>query len=129
MNNILFIGGAGFIGSNLIKSFIHNTEYKVFVYETTFANTSRISIYEDKITFIQGLLSDYDLLSTVIVDYRIQTVVHLVSTLIPGSTYDDYKREFENIIFPTVRLMNLCAEKQIKFVYFSSGGTVYGNDK
>jgi len=128
MNNILFVGGAGFIGSNLIKTFIKNREFNVFVFETPFANISRISIYENNVTLIRGFLSDYDLLHSVIKDYRIQTVVHLVSTLIPGSTYDDYKREFENIIFPTVRLMSLCAEKKIKFVYFSSGGTVYGND-
>jgi len=128
MNNILFVGGAGFIGSNLIKSFIKDTEYNVFVFETPFANLSRIANLNDKITLIRGFLSDYDLLNSVIKDYRIQTVVHLVSTLIPGSTYDDYKREFENIIFPSVRLMNLCAERKIMFVYFSSGGTVYGND-
>jgi len=128
MKNILFIGGAGFIGSNLIKQFIQNTEYNVFVFETPFANTSQISIYENKITLIQGFLSDYDLLSSVILDYKIDIVVHLVSTLIPGSTYDDYKREFENVIFPSVRLMSLCAVKKVKFVYFSSGGTVYGND-
>lgn len=128
MINILFIGGAGFIGSNLIKAFVDNRKYNVFVFETTFANISQISEYKENITIIRGFLSDYDLLSTVLVDFKIHTVVHLVSTLIPGSTYDDYKREFETVIFPTVRLMSFCAEKQIKFVYFSSGGTVYGND-
>lgn len=31
--NILFIGGAGFIGSSLVKLFLSNEKYKVFVIE------------------------------------------------------------------------------------------------
>jgi len=128
MKNILFIGGAGFIGSNLIKPFISNAQYKVFVYETPLANISKVAPYDNEITLIRGFLSDHDLLCTLILENKIDKVVHLVSTLIPGSTYDDYKREYENIIFPTIKLMGFCAEKKIEFIYFSSGGTVYGND-
>lgn len=126
--NILFIGGAGFIGSNLIKPFIKNNEYNIFVYEPLFANISQIENDKKNITLIRGTLADYNLLSAIIIDHDIQTVVHLVSTLIPGSSYDDYKREFENVIFPSVRLMELCAKRNVKFVYFSSGGTIYGNN-
>lgn len=128
MKNILFIGGAGFIGSNLIRPFISNPQYKVFVYETPLANISKIAPCGNEITIIRGFLSDYDLLSTLILENKIDKVVHLVSSLIPGSTYDDYKREYENIIFPTIKLMSFCAGKKIEFIYFSSGGTVYGND-
>ena len=31
------------------------------------------------------------------------------------------------MIFPSIELMEICAEKGILFVYFSSGGTIYGN--
>ena len=125
--NILFIGGAGFIGSNLIHIFIKDDKYRIFVFEPTFANTGRLADIDDHVTVIRGAIADFDLLKCVIEDHRINMIVHLVSTLIPGSTYEDFKREFENVVFPTSRLMELCAEKQVKFVYFSSGGTVYGN--
>lgn len=127
-NNILLIGGAGFIGTNLLKAFINNDSYTIFVLETPFTNVFKLQYLEKNITIFKGVLADYDLLESIIVDHKIDIVIHLVSTLIPGSSYDDYKREFENIIFPTVRLMSLCAEKNIKFVYFSSGGTIYGNN-
>lgn len=129
MTNILFIGGAGFIGSNIIHAFVKNTEYKIFVFEPVFANTNRLIDIEDNITIIRGSIADSDLLKCVIGDHKITTIVHLVSTLVPGSTYEDFKREFENVVFPTSRLMELCADKGIKFIYFSSGGTVYGNSK
>lgn len=129
MTNILFIGGAGFIGSHLIHKFIQDTAYHIFVFEPIFANINRLVECTDKITIIRGSLNDFDLLKCTIEDHKIDTIVHLVSTLVPGSTYDDFKREFENVVFPTSRLMELCAEKEIKFIYFSSGGTVYGNSK
>ena len=49
--NILFIGGAGFIGSSLVKQFLTNEKYNVFVVEPEFANVSRldglnVKIYE-----------------------------------------------------------------------------------
>jgi len=128
MKNILFIGGAGFIGSNLISPFLNDSGYRIFVFETPLSDISRLSIYKDKIKLIRGFLSNFDLLQTVIVEHKIDKIVHLVSTLIPGSSYEDYKREYENVIFPTVKLMGLCAERDIEFVYFSSGGTVYGDD-
>lgn len=127
MTNILFIGGAGFIGSNIIHTLIKDTEYNIFVLEPVFANTNRLVDIEDDITIIRGALSDFDLLSSIIENHNISIIVHLVSMLIPGSTFEDFKREFEYVVFPTSRLMELCADKYIKFVYFSSGGTVYGN--
>lgn len=127
MRNILFIGGAGFIGSNLIGFFANNPKYRIFVFEPTFANLSRLTSVEEQVTIIRGSLADFDLLKCVVEDHHINLIVHLVSTLVPSSTYEDFKREFENVVFPTSRLMELCADKGVKFVYFSSGGTVYGN--
>ena len=49
--------------------------------------------------------------------------------MVPGCNYNDYKQEFENVIFPTVRLMQLCSKMKVQFVFFSSGGTVYGERK
>jgi UDP-glucose 4-epimerase len=127
MQNILLIGGAGFIGSNLIKTLLNKGYQNIFVYEPTLANISRILQFQEKLTIIRGVLADYDLLYSLIIDHKIQTIIHLVSTLIPGSTYEEYKLEFERVVFPSIRLMGLCSEKGIKFIYFSSGGTIYGN--
>lgn len=127
MTNILFIGGAGFIGSNLIQAFVGNSQYKIYVYEPHYANISRITHYNEDITIIRGSLDDFENLKKLILTNDIEIVVHLVSTLLPGSSYNDYKNEFETVIFPTINLMSLCSELKIKLVFFSSGGTVYGN--
>lgn len=126
---ILFIGGAGFIGSAVIKEWIasNREESRVIVLEPLLANVSRIE--GAPVELLRGNISDIDLIETVIKLNNIRKVVHLVSTMVPGCGYDEYKQEFENVIFPTVRLMQLCSRLDVQFVYFSSGGTVYGERK
>ena len=123
--NILFIGGAGFIGSSLVKRFVSDKKYLVFILEPEFANISRLNGYN--LTVFRNSLSNINEVKDILLANKIEVVVHLVSTLIPGSNYDDYINEFKNVIFPSIELMEFCANEKIKFVYFSSGGTIYGN--
>lgn len=124
IKNILFIGGAGFIGSNLIKKILGDG-CCVHVIEPKEAFVGRLNGWNVKIH--ECSLSDVENIRAIIKENNIDIVVHLVSTLIPGSSYEDYKDEYKNMIFPSIELMEICAEREIKFVYFSSGGTVYGN--
>ena len=127
--NILLVGGAGFIGSNLIKRIINNSEseFKIYVLEPLFANISRIENLN--VELIRGELMDVDLLESIITSKKINVIIHLVSSLIPGSSYEDFIDEYQKVIFPSIRLMELCCRHDVKFVFFSSGGTVYGERK
>lgn len=122
--SILFIGGAGFIGSNIIR-WLDKEKFRVVVIEPRGAYLGRLDGMD--VDLLEGSLCNIELVKEVIEQQDIQIVVHLVSTLIPGSTYEDYKKEYKDVIFPSIELMELCAQKGIRFVYFSSGGTVYGN--
>lgn len=122
---ILFIGGAGFIGSNLVKRFCKSGSFKVTVIEPETASVMRLDGLQVEIVRVS--LANVEVVEQIIANKRIDTVVHLVSTLIPGSGYEDFKRELTDMVFPSIRIMEYCARFDIKFVYFSSGGTVYGN--
>lgn len=122
--SILFIGGAGFIGSNIIR-WLDKEKFHVVVIEPKGAYLGRLDGMD--VDLLEGSLCNIELVKEVIEQQDIQIVVHLVSTLIPGSTYEDCKKEYKDVIFPSIELMELCAQKGIRFVYFSSGGTVYGN--
>ncbi len=124
---ILLLGGAGFIGSNIIKHLEKKGLCSILVLEPGFASLHRLAGMPVKV--VRGEISNLDEVKTLIKENKIDTVVHLVSTLIPGSDFDDYQREFTNVLYPSVRLMEFCCEQGVKFVYFSSGGTIYGDRK
>lgn len=113
--NILFIGGAGFIGSSLVKRFVSDKKHQVFILEPESANISRLGSYD--LTVFRNSLSNINGVKNILLANKIEVVVHLVSTLIPGSTYSDYINEFKNVIFPSIELMEFCANENIKFVY------------
>lgn len=127
--NILFIGGGGFIGSNLVKKFVQAQTYNVFVLEPANADIHRLKTYENKIYLLRGDLRNSLLIQTILKQRKIDILVHLVSTLLPDSTLEDYQNEMNDLMLPSMNLMKLCSELDIKFVFFSSGGTIYGNSE
>lgn len=125
MNNILFIGGAGFIGSAIIKEMLaRDGQAHIVVLEPPHADTSRLTGCKAEI--IRGTLQDTELIDRTITGHGITRVVHLVSTMTPGSSYEDYMQELYTVVRPSIRLMELCARRGVGLVYFSSGGAVYG---
>src|SRR4029077_10085232 len=60
-------------------------------------------------------------------DHAVDTVVHMASSLLPSSDAAALHRELEQVIQPSLRLIDMCASAGIRFVVFSSGGTVYGD--
>ena len=125
MKNFLFVGGGGFLGSNIIaKVLAVCADCAVTVVEPEKASVHRLASSTVKIFRCE--LKDIEELKKIIAKEEIDTVVHLVSTIIPESNYVAFQQEISDVIIPTIRLQEYCAERNIKFVYFSSGGTVYG---
>lgn len=125
MKNILLLGGAGFIGSNLVKKLLQ-LNWSVFIYEHPTACVSNLAPISHQVKIIYGTLSKIDDILYVIEQNNITVVVHLVSTLIPNSPFENYRDELKNILLPTIDLIHILSEKKVKFVFLSSGGTVYG---
>lgn len=124
MNNILFIGGCGFIGSNIIN-YLNRIYSNIYVLD--FKSPKEPCIENNNINFIYGKISDIDLILEIVKKKGITKIVHLVSSLLPGSDFNAYISEYNNIIIPTIRLIRICSEYKIQFIFFSSGGTIYGN--
>lgn len=123
MANILVIGGSGFIGANIIK-FLLKSNNHIFVYEVLGADTSRLNPFN--VTLLFGKLSDTDNFTSVLDYNKIEVVIHLASALIPSSTFEACQNEMNCIVLPTMKLLPILSKRNIKLVYFSSGGTIYG---
>lgn len=124
--NLLILGGTGFIGTALItqlKKYISAS--KIFVLGQN--DQKLLNLENEGITGVKGKLENLSLIESIIERFDIKTVVHLVSNLIPASNSEEFNREYQEVVLPTIKLINYCSRKNIKFVFFSSGGTVYGN--
>ena len=122
MANILLVGGLGFIGKNLTNRLIKD-QHNLVVYDYLSYSNNNVN---SSISYIQGELIDTKKIVSILKKYRIDIVFHLSSTLKPSSSFDDYMNEYNSIILPTYRLLTILAKENIKIIYFSSGGAVYG---
>ena len=82
--NLLITGGAGFIGSHLVKLFVNKyPDYKIYNLDAlTYAgNLESIKEIEGKSNyeFVHGDITDLDFLSSLFVEKRITDVIHLAA--------------------------------------------------
>lgn len=125
---VLLIGGSGFIGSNLAESFI-NIGIKVIVLDRKEGNYENISSIKEKIKIYKGHYNDKEILENIFENNDISIVVNLVTTVLPNTTLDNLNNCINENITANITLFRVMKNYNVrKIIYFSSGGTVYGNN-
>ena len=119
--NVLLLGGNGFLGRNLAKGMAKKQDFTVFVYDI-----SEPKDVLDRVSYFVGSIEDYQLISQIMKENSIDVLVHMVSTIVPGSTLSEYINNCKLVQLSTIPLMDYCASNNVELVYLSSGGTVYG---
>ncbi len=120
----LLLGGAGFIGSNLVKELL-NKGYDVKLFDQKNFTKTNISEFVSEIEVIEGDFSNISDVKKAMegVDY----IYHLISTTLPSTSLENILYDIESNVIPTVQLLKACLEFKIKkIIFISSGGTVYG---
>ena len=123
--NILLIGGGGFLGLNLAKA-LCDGHHQIHIADI---NTQSATVLRN-IEGIQGIHSldgaNVENILRHIDRFQIDCVINLASNLIPSSSYEAYNIEQANFVVPAFQLLSELANRDVKYIYFSSGGTVYG---
>lgn len=123
MNNktVLITGACGFIGHNVCLKLIENA-YDVICLDI------RKAEFVDQLglKFIQSDLQDLRVISEKA--YDIDAIVHLASTVTLESSNENVLNDVKSNLENAIKLMDFAVTADIKkFVFMSSGGTVYGN--
>ena len=84
MKNIIITGGAGFIGSHVVRLFVNKyPEYHIInLDKLTYAgNLANLKDIEDKpnYTFVKGDICDFDLMLKLMQDYKVDGIIHLAA--------------------------------------------------
>ncbi len=120
----LVIGGNGFIGSSLVVR-LRGQGVAVRVLDPA---APRAGVDWTGVGFVAGTLAEPDRLGEALDD--VQVVYHLASTTVPGTSNLDPVADVEGNLVGTLRLLQAMQARGVRrIVFFSSGGTVYGNPK
>ena len=117
MKNVLIIGGNGFIGTNLARYL--SKDFKVYSFDIQ--NPKEKNPY---VTYIEGDFFDDEKIENVL--ENIDVVIHSLSTVNPGNSNKRFMQGYSRDFVQSAHLFDLCVQKNIKVIFLSSGGTVYG---
>lgn len=129
--NILVTGGAGYIGSHVVKQLVDSQNYNITIiddYRTGFKETIDIlQKYSDNtITFINENLSNYANIEAIIAKSNFEAVIHFAASLIVPESVEKPLKYYLNNTANTTNLIRLCTEYNINRFIFSSTAAVYG---
>lgn len=129
--HILLTGGAGFIGSHLLRAFIDHPEIAHITVVDNLITGSMDNIREvldhKQATFVEGDIRDFDLCNRLCKEAT--TVCHQAALgSVPRSVEDPIHTNAHNID-GTLNIFTAARQNGIKRIVFASSSSVYGDDK
>jgi UDP-glucose 4-epimerase len=119
---VLVTGGAGYIGSQVALD-LAREGYEPVILDNLGKGHREAVI---KGTFIQGEISDFNLVTEVIAREKVEAVIHLAASSLVGESVKDPAKYFRNNIGNGQALLDALVAGGVKQIVFSSTAAVYG---
>lgn len=129
--HILLTGGAGFIGSHLLRAFIDHPDIAHITVVDNLITGSMDNIREvlddEQVTFVEGDIRDFDLCNRLCKEAT--AICHQAALgSVPRSVDDPVLTNAHNID-GTLNIFTAARQNDIKRIVFASSSSVYGDDK
>lgn len=122
---ILVVGGAGYIGSHLVKELVKKEE--VVVLDNL--ATGHKEAVDFRAVFVKGDLGNVEDLESIFSKYPIKAVMHFAAYSLVGESVQDPYKYYENNVANTLTLLNVMLKYNVKNFIFSSTAATYGIPK
>lgn len=123
--NILVTGGAGYIGSHVLKLLL-KAGHKVVTLDNL-QKGHRQAVTGGQ--FVVGDLADRKLLNKVMQENKIEGVIHLAADSLVGESMEKPAKYYFNNFTNGINLLEAMVANGVKYIVFSSTAAVYGEPK
>ena len=120
--NILITGGAGYIGSHISEILVKKKK-NIFILDNL--STGYKKLINKKAKFFKFDINNKKKIRSIIVNNKIDSVIHLAASLIIGEGEKFPKSYYKNNVIGTQNLMSACIGTNVKNFIFSSTAAVY----
>mgnify|MGYP000549828620 CR=1 FL=1 len=127
--NILVTGGAGYIGSHVVKQLIETTNNNITIidsFKTGFENTINTLKSFGNFTFINQDLSNVEKIEYIFKENKYDLVIHFAASLLVSESVKNPLKYYMNNTCNTTNLIHLCNKYNVNKFIFSSTAAVYG---
>lgn len=123
---VLVTGGAGYIGSHMVLALV-DAGQKVVVLDNL--STGFSWMVHPKAQFIQGDIGDEELVSRIIQDHGVDSIVHFAGSIVVPDSVGDPLGYYLNNTVKSRSLISAAVRNQVARFIFSSTAAVYGDAK
>jgi len=121
---VLVIGGAGYIGSHMVRMLVDAGLPVVVLDDLSSGSTG--AVHSD-VPLIIGDAGDQSLLDQVFEKYSVDAVMHFASFIQVGESVKQPAKYYKNNVSNTLSLLGCMARHQVKCFIFSSTAAIFGN--
>ncbi|MFO7970457.1 MAG: UDP-glucose 4-epimerase GalE [Desulfobacterales bacterium] len=121
-SKILVVGGAGYIGSHMVKDLL-DTGYHVVTLDDLSTGHRELVLGGE---FIEGGLGDAVLLDKLFSTHKISAVMHFAAFSLVGESVEKPLKYYRNNMAATAELLDSMIRRNVKRFIFSSTAAVYG---
>ena len=130
MKNIIITGGAGFVGSNLIKKLLKKTNKKIISLDNYSTGSKKNHILSKRVKYISG---DTSQIEKKLSKYKnkIHSIFHFGEFARIYQSFKKFEECFNSNSIGTNAVFKFCLENNIKLIYSATSATLGngGNDK
>lgn len=122
MTKILVVGGAGYIGSQMVKQLL-KANYEVVVFDNLSTG------YRDAVVggeFVLGDLANRESLKQLFEQHSFEGVMHFASFIQVGESVLKPSKYYRNNLSNTLNLLDVMVEHEVKKLIFSSTAAIFG---
>lgn len=122
MARVLVTGGAGYVGSHMMKA-LTRAGHDAFAYDNLSTGNRDAVLYGN---LIEGCMSDIALLRSTLKEWNIDAVMHFASSIEVGESVVSPRKYYENNVTNSLNLIHAMMDLKIPRLIFSSTAAVYG---